>query len=296
MHHKFVVRDGPALWTGSTNWTLDSWSREENVIATLESPRSPRAYTRTFDELWRSGRRRAQRRRRPRPGRGRRRHGARVVLARPRAGALGPDRRGDRPRPQRRVRIASPVITAAPILATLAQEVVRRRGSTSPAWSTRPRSARSSASGRPTGTSSWKLPLLERTLEGAPFSGKRSTPYAPGSVHDYMHAKVTVADDTVFVGSFNLSHSGERNAENVLEIEHAPLAERIAAYIDEIRALYPPADVPLGASPASSAPSRTCAQDVLRVVGDQDGADVVGHDVARTRSTLSRSQSRRPPQ
>ena len=28
MHHKFVVRDGAAVWTGSTNWTLDSWTRE----------------------------------------------------------------------------------------------------------------------------------------------------------------------------------------------------------------------------------------------------------------------------
>ena len=54
--------------------------------------------------------------------------------------------------------------------------------------------------------------------DAAPFSGKHSTPYAPDSVHDFMHAKVTVADDIVFVGSFNLSHSGEMNAENVLEI------------------------------------------------------------------------------
>ena len=34
MHHKFVVRDGDAVWTGSTNWTDDSWSRQENVIVT----------------------------------------------------------------------------------------------------------------------------------------------------------------------------------------------------------------------------------------------------------------------
>jgi len=26
MHHKYVVRDGSAVWTGSTNWTGDSWS------------------------------------------------------------------------------------------------------------------------------------------------------------------------------------------------------------------------------------------------------------------------------
>ena len=42
-----------------------------------------------------------------------------------------------------------------------------------------------------------------------------------------MHAKVTVCDDTVFVGSFNLSRSGEKNAENVLEIEDAALADQL---------------------------------------------------------------------
>jgi phosphatidylserine/phosphatidylglycerophosphate/cardiolipin synthase-like enzyme len=85
----------------------------------------------------------------------------------------------------------------------------------------------------------WKGPSLRFLLNRATFSGKRSTPYAPGSVHDYMHAKVTVADDTVFIGSFNLSHSGETNAENVLEIEDAALAERMAAFVDSIRRHYP---------------------------------------------------------
>ena len=58
-----------------------------------------------------------------------------------------------------------------------------------------------------------------------------------------MHAKVTVADDTVFVGSFNLSHSGELNAENVLELADPQLAERLAAFVDEIRGRYPPVAV-----------------------------------------------------
>jgi phosphatidylserine/phosphatidylglycerophosphate/cardiolipin synthase-like enzyme len=85
--------------------------------------------------------------------------------------------------------------------------------------------------------SRWKGPLLERCLVA--FHGKRSTPYAPGAVHDYMHAKVTVADDTVFVGSFNLSRSGKENAENVLEIADPALADRLAAWIDELRDSYP---------------------------------------------------------
>ena len=54
-----------------------------------------------------------------------------------------------------------------------------------------------------------------------------------------MHAKLTVADDTVFVGSFNLSRSGETNAENVLEIADAALADRMAGWIDEVRARFP---------------------------------------------------------
>src|SRR6476469_5579866 len=37
MHHKYLVRDGAAVWTGSTNWTLDAWEREENVIALASS-------------------------------------------------------------------------------------------------------------------------------------------------------------------------------------------------------------------------------------------------------------------
>ena len=53
-----------------------------------------------------------------------------------------------------------------------------------------------------------------------------------------MHAKVTVADDVVFLGSFNLSRSGEMNAENVLEIADPALAERLAAWIDGLRARY----------------------------------------------------------
>ena len=61
-----------------------------------------------------------------------------------------------------------------------------------------------------------------------------------------MHAKVTVADDTVFVGSFNLSHSGELNAENVVELEDPQLADRLAAFIDEVRGRYPAVTLPGG--------------------------------------------------
>jgi phosphatidylserine/phosphatidylglycerophosphate/cardiolipin synthase-like enzyme len=91
---------------------------------------------------------------------------------------------------------------------------------------------------RQNGNVAWKLPLLQRVLAGD-FSGKPSTPYGSGPVHDFMHAKIVVADDVVFTGSFNLSRSGEQNAENVLELHDPALAEHLATYVDEVRARYP---------------------------------------------------------
>jgi phosphatidylserine/phosphatidylglycerophosphate/cardiolipin synthase-like enzyme len=241
MHHKYVIRDAETVWTGSTNWTADSWTREENVILTAASRGLAARFAEDFSQLW--TRRDVEKTGRVDtapvdvegtsvrawfcPGRGEK-------LAHRIAKAIGTA--------TRRVRVASPVISSGPILGTLAQvacdgkvdlagvvdrtqvhEVIRQ-------W-------------RANGNAPWKEPLLRAALTHAPFSGKHSTPYAPGRVHDYMHAKVTVADDVVFLGSFNLSHSGEQNAENVLEIADPSLAGRLAAFIDEIRAKYPGIDL-----------------------------------------------------
>jgi phosphatidylserine/phosphatidylglycerophosphate/cardiolipin synthase-like enzyme len=66
-----------------------------------------------------------------------------------------------------------------------------------------------------------------------------------------MHAKVTVCDDVAFVGSFNLSRSGEKNAENVLEIHDAAIAESLATFVDSVRARYRPVDLPADQQPAA---------------------------------------------
>jgi phosphatidylserine/phosphatidylglycerophosphate/cardiolipin synthase-like enzyme len=234
MHHKYVVRDGDAVWTGSTNWTVDSWTREENVIVTVDSAPLAARYLEDFEQLWttrivsRSGKVDTA----PVdggirawfcPGRGEK-------LAHRIAKAIGSA--------QHRIRIASPVISSGPILGTLAQ--VASDGKVDLAGVVdATQIAEVLQQWHENGNVDWKGPLLRATLTRAPFSGKASTPYGPGTVHDYMHAKVTVADDTVFVGSFNLSHSGEMNAENVLEITDAALADRLAAFIDEVRAKYP---------------------------------------------------------
>jgi phosphatidylserine/phosphatidylglycerophosphate/cardiolipin synthase-like enzyme len=53
-----------------------------------------------------------------------------------------------------------------------------------------------------------------------------------------MHNKVLVVDDTVITGSYNFSRSAQYNAENILFIESAGLAERYSAYIDHVREKY----------------------------------------------------------
>ena len=53
-----------------------------------------------------------------------------------------------------------------------------------------------------------------------------------------MHNKVVVADDAVVTGSYNLSHSAEENAENILVMRDAQLADRYCEYIDRVAARY----------------------------------------------------------
>jgi phosphatidylserine/phosphatidylglycerophosphate/cardiolipin synthase-like enzyme len=243
MHHKFVVRDGSAVRTGSTNWTDDSWSRQENVTVTVESREIAYAYTLAFGQLWESGAVEGSGDVDPRPedvGAARVRawfcpeHGE--ALSHRVAKHIGKARE--------RVRIASPVLTAGSILGTLVEVVNEGRCDVAGVIDDS-QTDQVFGQWRTNGVSEWKIPLLQRVLEGAGFSGKVSTPWTPTSVHDFMHAKVVVADDTSFVGSFNFSRSGERNAEDVLELRDAAIADRLAAFVDEIRQRYPAATIPV---------------------------------------------------
>ncbi|HEU0247927.1 MAG TPA: phospholipase D-like domain-containing protein [Gaiellaceae bacterium] len=242
MHHKFAVRDGEAVWTGSTNWTDDSWSRQENVIVTVDSREIAYAHTLAFAQLWERGVVEGTGKVDPRPEDV---DGARVrAWFTPEHGeALSHRVAKHIGRARERVRVASPVLTSGPILGTLVEVVNEQRCDVAGVVDDT-QVDQVFGQWRTNGVSAWKIPLLRRILEGAPFSGKVSTRWQPDSVHDSMHAKVVVADDTSFVGSFNFSRSGERNAENVLEIADRSVADRLAGFVDEIRARYPAATPP----------------------------------------------------
>jgi phosphatidylserine/phosphatidylglycerophosphate/cardiolipin synthase-like enzyme len=235
MHHKYVVRDGEAVWTGSSNWTTDSWTIQENLLMLLAGREVAAEYARNFSELWESRDVSASGREEPRrldlggqalawftPGHG-------EELSHRIAKAIG--------RARKRVRIASPVITAGPVLGTLAQVAAEARVDVRGVVD-RTQMENVVFQWRTNGRSAWKIPILGSVFEHAEFSGKPSTPYTPDSIHDFMHAKVTVCDDTVFAGSFNLSRSGEQNAENVIEVQDPGLAARIVEFIDEVRGRY----------------------------------------------------------
>lgn len=145
MHHKYVVRDGSSVWTGSTNWTDDAFTREENVLMTVDSPALAAAYRQNFEKLWakqhvvRTG------------GTGEEvvlDHDVRVrpffTPSPPSLAQLAAARIADA---DRRVRVVSPVVTSGAVLGTLA-ELAGRCGSTSTARTTARRWSRSSGSGR----------------------------------------------------------------------------------------------------------------------------------------------------
>jgi phosphatidylserine/phosphatidylglycerophosphate/cardiolipin synthase-like enzyme len=241
MHHKYVVRDAgtPAasVLTGSTNWTNDSWTREENLIVTIASGEIAADYGANFEGLWQnpivatSGRISSPwtaltdgTRLRPYfcPGRA-----MKLVHAMARSLAAA----------EKRIRICSPVITSGPILGTLA-EVSKQSGlDIAGVYDATQMDEVQHQWAAPAG-SAWKITAFQTIVAAVRFGAKRSTPYAKGSVHDFMHAKILVADDYVYAGSFNLSHSGEQNAENVIQIESAALANLCAGYIDHVAARY----------------------------------------------------------
>ena len=237
MHHKYVVRDGGAVLSGSTNWTNDSWTREENVMFSVTSRDLASAYAQDFEQLWEqpvvalSGRinqgwvQLADS------------TGVRVYFCPGRALKLVHAMSRSIASATKRIRVCSPVITSGPILGTLAEAIEHQAGAilgvydamqmdeVQRQWSEQP-------------TTSWKIHAFQCVAASGRFGSKRSTPYSSGSVHDFMHAKILVADDYVYVGSFNLSHSGEMNAENVLQVESKAIADQCAAYIEQVAARY----------------------------------------------------------
>jgi phosphatidylserine/phosphatidylglycerophosphate/cardiolipin synthase-like enzyme len=232
MHHKYVVRDDSAVWTGSLNWTDDAFGLEENVILRVASSALAAAYVENFEELWAKQTVESSGGSGPQVAVG---DGTVQPFFSPRGPSLAHLAAERLAHAKHRIRLLSPVVTSGAILGTLAEIAPHRGFDFGGAVDlTQMEEVHGQWAGVP--TNRWKI---EAWADISPrLAGKRSTPYAEGSVHDYMHAKAVLADGSIVAGSYNLSKGGEHNAENVLLIKGGPLVEQLAEYADRVGARY----------------------------------------------------------
>lgn len=242
MHHKYIVRDSNTVWTGSTNWTDDSWTRQENAIVTVPSTDLAAAYNTDFEQLWSGGVVEGSGALDDEPATLSYRGApfkVRALFSPARGRAISELIAQRIEEARTRLQICSPVITSAEILKAL---VTRIEAGDLPPGSTiavdGPQMRGAIAQWRSNPHASWKVPLAETLFASGLVAEKPSTPYAPGTTHDYMHAKMVVCDDFVLTGSFNCSHSGEMNAENVLEIHNTAMAAECATFATAVHARY----------------------------------------------------------
>jgi phosphatidylserine/phosphatidylglycerophosphate/cardiolipin synthase-like enzyme len=232
MHDKYIVRDSRDVLTGSTNWTDDAFHREENVVITVEdAPDLAAAYTRNFEHMFTYGHIHGS-------GGG----AAQVLLehgvtVQPFFSPmpLGQIASAAIARADRRLRVVSPVITSGAVLGTLAEFASRERFDLRGAYDAT-QMEDVVRSWEEVEHNHWKISAW-RVVQPR-LSGKRSTPWSPYSVHDFMHAKFVVSDSEVIAGSYNLSRHGERNAENVLRIVGQQESQRFADFADKVADRY----------------------------------------------------------
>jgi phosphatidylserine/phosphatidylglycerophosphate/cardiolipin synthase-like enzyme len=243
MHHKYIVLDAGTpearVWTGSANFTDESWTLQENNILILRSPALVGYYAYDFEQLWVDSHI---------EGTGLQDSGeATLEYAGEPAHALVNFSPGEGEwmdelianqiaRTNERVTIAAVVVTSTRIVRALVGLMERgvpiegiydftQMEGVKYQWKQVP-------------DNHWKIGAWGDLVEYGHLTGKKSIPYTPTSIHDYMHNKVMVLDDVVITGSYNFSRHAQRNAENLLLIRSSPLADTYRKYIGGLMERY----------------------------------------------------------
>jgi phosphatidylserine/phosphatidylglycerophosphate/cardiolipin synthase-like enzyme len=244
MHHKYIVRDAGTpdarVWTGSTNFTDDAWTLQENNILVIASPELAVAYAHNFADLWRLH------------------HnddtgefdvpqvtlcydgaplGAHLFFSPGRGDEIDAAVAARVARAERRVRICSMLLNSGTLLGALRDLLDGGRvaidglydrtqmADVLKQWETVPHNV-------------WKIGAVQDIVARARLVGKDSQRYHPDTPHDFMHNKVLIVDDTVITGSYNFSRSAQLNAENLLILDSPALANRYSAYLDGLLQRY----------------------------------------------------------
>ena len=240
MHHKFIVRDCASIWTGSTNITDDAFALMENNILEIDAPVLANYYRQDFAQLWakENFENTGDIKTLPVPLTFSGQPAIARVMFSPGCGSEIDSEIANRVRSAKRhVRICSLLINSGTLISALGELLRNNRVTVSGIYDrTQMRDVYRQWQDVP--QNRWKIGALEEVILRARLVGKNSTPYSPTGRHDFMHNKILVIDNTVITGSYNFSRSAQFNAENILMIESARLAEMYSAYIDHLMQKY----------------------------------------------------------
>jgi phosphatidylserine/phosphatidylglycerophosphate/cardiolipin synthase-like enzyme len=240
MHSKFVVRDGQAIWAGSANMTDDAFSLMENNIVEIDSSALASYYAQNFEDLWekQNFEHTGDIHTEPVPLTFSDQPATARVMFSPGCGLEIDSEIARRVRAaQRRVRICSLLINSGTLIGELDNLLRRGRVAVDGIYD-RTQMEQVYVQWQEVPQNRWKIGALQEIIVRAGLIGKDSTPYTPGGRHNFMHNKVLVIDNTVITGSFNFSRSAQFNAENILFLESAPVANVYSAYIDHLKSKY----------------------------------------------------------
>jgi phosphatidylserine/phosphatidylglycerophosphate/cardiolipin synthase-like enzyme len=241
MHNKYIVRDAlspnAAVFTGSANYTNDSWGLQENNLLFVGSQSLAMLYAKDFADLWARGRIRET------PGSDDLATVAvgdvdiAVGFTPQESPAVVKEIVGAITGARTTLQVASVVISSGPILAALSEAI--DRGIALDGLYDGPQMDQVERQWQAANVGRDKLNTWQKVAQR--LARKNSIPFDihnPHQPHNFMHNKLVVADDTVIMGSFNLSNHAMGNAENVLMIKDAKLARLYVGYLAEVIAKY----------------------------------------------------------
>jgi len=241
MHNKYIVRDAAsadaAVFTGSSNYTNDSWGLQDNNLLCLRSQQLASYYARDFADLWSRGK----------------------IVDSTGSHDIGTVRLGDVAvtiaftpgesaavlkeivgaiaAARNRLYVASVVLSSGPILAALSEAI--DRGLPLGGLYDGPQMDQVERQWKAANVGADKVNTWQKVARH--LAQKNSIPFDrqnQSQPHNFMHNKLVVADQVVVTGSFNLSNHAMGNAENVLLIRDAQFAELYAKYIQRLMASY----------------------------------------------------------
>ena len=241
MHNKYILRDADsadaAVFTGSSNYTNNSWGLQDNNLLCLRSQQLASYYVRDFTDLWSRGK--------IVESTGHHDTGTVSVNDVPVTVAFTP---GESPAvlkeivgaiaaARNRLYVASVVLSSGPILAALSEAI--DRGVPLAGLYDGPQMDQVERQWKAANVGADKVNTWQKVAHH--LIRKNSIPYdrhKPSQPHNFMHNKLVVADQIVVTGSFNLSNHAMGNAENVLLIQDEALAEIYAKYLTRLMGSY----------------------------------------------------------